>query len=127
MPGERQRLDKWLFFSRAVKSRTLAQKLIESGAVRVNAARTLSSDHRVGAGDVLTMTVGPRLLVWRILDPGNRRGPAAEAALLYEDLSPPPLPRAPDEALPFAQLAPGAGRPTKKDRRAIDGLLPGEE
>ena len=34
MPTERQRLDKWLFFSRAVKSRTLAQKLIESGVVR---------------------------------------------------------------------------------------------
>jgi ribosome-associated heat shock protein Hsp15 len=127
MPGERQRLDKWLFFSRAVKSRTLAQKLIESGAVRVNAERTLSSDHRVGAGDVLTMTVGPRLLVWRIRDPGNRRGPAVEAALLYEDLSPPPLPRAPAGTLPFAHRAPGAGRPTKKDRRAIDGLLPDEE
>jgi ribosome-associated heat shock protein Hsp15 len=127
MPGERQRLDKWLFFSRAVKSRTLAQKLIESGAVRVNAERTLASDHRVGAGDVLTMTVGPRLLVWRIRDPGSRRGPAAEAALLYEDLSPPPLPRPPAAALPFARRTPGAGRPTKKDRRAIDGLLPDEE
>jgi ribosome-associated heat shock protein Hsp15 len=125
MPGERQRLDKWLFFSRAVKSRTLAQKLIESGAVRVNTARTLASDHRVGAGDVLTMTIGDRLLVWRILDPGARRGPAAEAARLYEDLSPPPLPRAPNGA--FAQRPPGAGRPTKKDRRAIDGLLPDEE
>ena len=88
MPGERQRLDKWLFFSRAVKSRTLAQKLIESGAVRVNAARTLSSDHRVGAGDVLTMTIHSRLLVWKVLDPGDRRGPPAEAQTLYEDLSP---------------------------------------
>jgi ribosome-associated heat shock protein Hsp15 len=125
MPGERQRLDRWLFFSRAVKSRTLAQKLIESGAVRVNAARMLASDHRVGAGDVLTMTIGTRLLVWRILDPGTHRGPAPEAARLYEDLSPPPLPRAANGA--FAQRPPGAGRPTKKDRRAIEGLLPDEE
>ena len=87
-PAGRQRLDKWLFFSRAVKSRTLAQKLIEAGAVRVNAQRTLAPDRQVGAGDVLTMTINRRLLVWRIRDPGNRRGPAAEAAALYEDLTP---------------------------------------
>jgi ribosome-associated heat shock protein Hsp15 len=84
----RQRLDKWLFFSRALKSRTLAQKLIETGALRVNAQRTQSPDRQVGPGDVLTMTINRRLLVWRIVDPGVRRGPAAEAATLYEDLTP---------------------------------------
>lgn len=91
--GARQRLDRWLFFSRAVKSRTLAQKLIESGAVRVNSERTLDSDRRIGAGDVLTMMLNDRLKVWRVLAAGERRGPAAEAATLYEDLSPAPLPR----------------------------------
>jgi ribosome-associated heat shock protein Hsp15 len=117
----RQRLDKWLFFSRAVKSRTLAQKLIETGAVRVNSERTLHTDHQVGAGDVLTMTVHSRLLVWKILDPGTRRGPPTEAQTLYEDMSPPPLPR--EQAPPmFGQRDVGAGRPTKKDRRDIDGL-----
>ncbi|HVX81961.1 MAG: RNA-binding S4 domain-containing protein [Devosia sp.] len=90
----KQRLDKWLFFSRAIKSRTLAQKLIESGAVRVNSVRVVESDHKVGAGDVLTMTVNRRLHVWRIRDAGTRRGPASEAASLYEDLSP-EVPRAP--------------------------------
>jgi ribosome-associated heat shock protein Hsp15 len=90
--GARQRLDRWLFFARAVKSRTLAQKLIEAGVVRVNAERTLRTDRQVGAGDVLTMTLGTRLVVWRILDPGARRGPATEAATLYEDLTP-DLPR----------------------------------
>ena len=119
---EKQRLDRWLFFSRAVKSRTLAQKLIETGAIRVNSERTLHTDHKVGAGDVLTMSVHGRLLVWRILDAGERRGPASEAATLYEDLSPPPLPRE-ERPLPHAEREPGAGRPTKKDRRAIDGLL----
>jgi ribosome-associated heat shock protein Hsp15 len=127
MPQERQRLDRWLFFSRAVKSRTLAQKLIESGVVRVNAERTLSSDQRVGPGDVLTMTVNRRLLVWRIRNAGSRRGPAPEAALLYEDISPPPLPRAPADAPPFGYRAPGAGRPTKKERRETDGLIPEDE
>lgn len=86
--GTRQRLDRWLFFSRAAKSRTLAQKLIEAGSVRVNAQRTLRTDHPVGPGDVLTMTLGRRLLVWRILAPGTRRGPATEAATLYDDLTP---------------------------------------
>ena len=120
-PAARQRLDKWLFFSRAVKSRTLAQKLIETGAVRINSERTVASDARVGPGDGLTMTVNHRLLVWRIRDAGTRRGPAPEAATLYEDLSPPPLPR---ETQPPALAArpPGAGRPTKKERRDIDRL-----
>jgi ribosome-associated heat shock protein Hsp15 len=124
MAGERQRLDKWLFFARAVKSRTLAQKLIETGAVRVNSERVTDSDHRVGAGDVLTMAVHRRLLVWKIADAGSRRGPAPEAAKLYEDLSPPALPRT--EVSPFeaavAPRAPGSGRPTKKERRDTDRL-----
>jgi ribosome-associated heat shock protein Hsp15 len=123
---EKQRLDKWLFFSRAVKSRTLAQKLIESGAIRVNSERTERTDYRVGPGDVLTMNVHSRLLVWRILDAGERRGPATEAAGLYEDISPPPLPHAP-KAPAHAEREPGSGRPTKKERREIDRLRDGEE
>jgi ribosome-associated heat shock protein Hsp15 len=122
MAEGRQRLDRWLFFSRAVKSRSLAQKLIETGAIRVNSERTIASDRRVGAGDVLTMTLHDRLLVWRILDPGSRRGPAPEAALLYEDLSPPPLPRS-SGPLPVALREPGAGRPTKKQRRETDRFI----
>lgn len=121
MVESKQRLDKWLFFSRAVKSRTLAQKVIAGGAVRVNAERTLSADTRVSPGDVLTMMIHERLMVWRILAPGERRGPASEAATLYEDLSPPPVPRA-ERPAPIALRDPGAGRPTKKDRRAIDRL-----
>ena len=122
----KQRLDKWLFFSRAVKSRTLAQKLIETGAVRVNSERTVHTDHQVGTGDVLTMTVHERLLVWKILDPGARRGPAPEAALLYEDLSPAPLPKA-DKTAPFIARDLGSGRPTKKDRRDTDRLRSDED
>ncbi len=122
---EKQRLDKWLFFSRAAKSRTLAQRLIEAGEVRVNSERTSRSDFRVGVGDVLTMTMHGQLRVWRIRAAGERRGPATEAQELYEDLSPPPVPRA--ELSPFeaaiAQRPPGAGRPTKKQRRDTDRLL----
>jgi ribosome-associated heat shock protein Hsp15 len=123
---EKQRLDKWLFFSRAVKSRTLAQKLIETGAIRVNSERTERSDHKVGAGDVLTMTIHDQLRVWRILDAGIRRGPAPEAQGLYEDLSPPPLPKAETPPL-FAHRQAGAGRPTKKERRDTDRLTDEDE
>lgn len=120
----RQRLDKWLFFARAVKSRTLAQKLIESGVVRVNSERTAATDQKVGPDDVLTMTVHTRLLVWRIIAIAARRGPASEAAGLYEDLSPPPLPHRDATSKPAAPALrrPGSGRPTKKERRETDSL-----
>lgn len=123
-PIRKERLDKFLFYSRALKSRTLAQKVIETGAVRVNSERTDRSDHKVGAGDVLTMSLHGRIVVWRILDCGTRRGPATEAQGLYEDLSPPALPKVElstyDAAI--AQRGEGAGRPTKKERRETDRL-----
>jgi ribosome-associated heat shock protein Hsp15 len=122
--NRKERLDKFLFYSRALKSRTLAQKVIETGAIRVNGDKTERSDHKVGAGDVLTMILHGRIVVWRIIDPGERRGPASEAQGLYEDLSPPALPR--QEMSPYdaaiAQRPEGAGRPTKKERREIDRL-----
>lgn len=124
-PLRKERLDRFLFFSRAVKSRTLAQKIIESGAIRVNSEKTERTDFKVGAGDVLTMALHNRIVVWRILDCGSRRGPASEAQGLYEDISPPPVPRA--ELSPYdaaiAERPVGAGRPTKKERRETDRLL----
>lgn len=84
----RQRLDKWLWHARIVKSRTLAQKLVQSGAVRVNSRRVTGSDYPVGPDMVLTLIVGRKLRVLRILGIGERRGPAAEAHLLYDDISP---------------------------------------
>jgi ribosome-associated heat shock protein Hsp15 len=122
---DKQRLDRFLFFSRAVKSRTLAQRLIETGAIRVNSERTIRTDYQVGPGDVLTMTIHDQLRVWRIRDPGTRRGPATEAVMLYEDLSPPPLPRQ-SAPPPFAARDPGSGRPEKKERRDTDKLRSGQ-
>lgn len=124
----KERLDRFLFFARAVKSRTLAQKIIESGAIRVNSDKTERTDLKVGAGDVLTMSLHNRIVVWRILDCGTRRGPASEAQRLYEDISPPPVPRAelsPYEAV-IAERPAGAGRPTKKERRETDRLRDGD-
>lgn len=124
MPAEgRQRIDKWLFFSRAVKSRSLAAKLVQMGRVRINGEKTSQAADSVKPGDVLTLTLERRILVYKVLLPGTRRGPAEEARLLYEDLSPPPAPR--DPTLPDA-LVPvrdaGSGRPTKRQRRQTDRL-----
>lgn len=117
--GERQRIDKWLFFARVVKSRSLAAKLAQAGRVRVNREKIDQASHMVRPGDVLTITLDRRVVVYRILEPGMRRGPAQEAQLLYEDLTP-AAPSGPAEtALPPLRER-GAGRPTKKERRALD-------
>lgn len=119
----RQRLDKWLFFARVVKSRTLGAKLAEAGRVRVNRGKAEQAAHMVKAGDVLTITLDRRVLVYRIVDTGLRRGPAPEAATLYEDLSPPKAAAEPETPAAVAVREPGSGRPTKKDRRELGRLL----
>ncbi|TCD13777.1 RNA-binding S4 domain-containing protein [Oricola cellulosilytica] len=123
MASERQRIDKWLFFARVVKSRTLAAKLVQGGKVRVNGEKIAQASQDVKPGDVLTVTLDRRIVVHRVVDCGERRGPAAEARTLYEDLSPPPPPRG-ESALDrvVAKREPGSGRPTKKERRALDRL-----
>jgi ribosome-associated heat shock protein Hsp15 len=72
---------------------------------------------------VLTITLERRILVYKVLDGGKRRGPAEEARTLYEDLSPPPTPKeaAPADAIPPLREA-GSGRPTKRERRETDKL-----
>jgi len=120
----RQRIDKWLFFSRAVKSRSLAAKLVVAGRVRINRDKAAQASDLVRAGDVLTITLERRIFVWKVLGIGSRRGPAEEARLLYEDISPPPAPKgeAVRDAIPALRDA-GSGRPTKKQRRETDRLL----
>lgn len=131
-PGDNRgklRIDKWLWHARFCKSRGLAGDLAASGAVRVNGARIAKAAHGVRPGDVLTFPQGRLIRVVRILGLGARRGPAAEARTLYDDLDPPPGPAAPGAA-PAPQPAmaepperePGAGRPTKRERRDIDAL-----
>ena len=84
----RQRIDRWLFFARAVKSRSLAAKLVQAGHVRLNRDKIDQPSHAVKPGDVLTIRFERRVVVWRVLSPGTRRGPAEEARTLYEDLTP---------------------------------------
>ena len=110
------RLDKWLWFARVVKSRTLAAKLVAEGHVRINAARVTTPAHQARPGDVLTIALERDVRVLKVVAEGARRGPYEEARLLYEDLTPPKPPR--EERLgEQPQREPGAGRPTGKERR----------
>ncbi len=90
--GERQRIDKWLFFARAVKTRSLAARLVQVGHVRVNRDKIDQPAHPVKPGDVLTIRLERRVLVWRVIGSGARRGPPGEARTLYEDIAPPGSP-----------------------------------
>lgn len=133
-PAAVQRIDQWLWFARIVKSRTLAHALIERGKVRLNRARLEKASQQVKAGDVITISLGPRVRVLEIKGIGPRRGPAAEASLLYAELteryevSKDPGVQLKDSTHPVPAAGPagrrpqGSGRPTKRDRRAIDRL-----
>ena len=117
-----QRLDKWLWYARLVKTRTLAAHLVSAGKVRINRERAGKPSRSIHVGDVITAAIHDRVRVLKVLATGTRRGPAAEAQSLYEDMSPPPA-GAPDNMVRLgmpARREKGAGRPTKRDRRRID-------
>ncbi len=121
-----QRLDKWLWFARVARTRTLAAALVTDGRVRLNRERVAKASQLVRAGDVVTVTVGPRVRVLEVVAPGARRGGAPEAQTLFKDLTPPPeTPTSPvPEPAPGGGSRPaGSGRPTKRDRRALDRLV----
>ncbi|GGA95611.1 RNA-binding protein S4 [Brucella endophytica] len=120
--GEKQRIDKWLFFARVVKSRSLAAKLAMGGRVRVNRDKIDQAAYPVKVGDVLTVTLERRILVYKVLATGHRRGPAEEARLLYEDISPQPEKSAAPQPTDLPVRDAGSGRPTKRERREIDRL-----
>jgi ribosome-associated heat shock protein Hsp15 len=118
------RIDKWLWQARFFRSRSLAQRLCAGGRVRLNGNRVTKAHVMVHPGDVLTFPMGPHVRVVRVTALGVRRGPAVEAATLYEDLMPPQSKKLDAGARPpiLAQRNSGAGRPTKTERRATDRL-----
>jgi len=121
-----QRVDQWLWFARIMKSRTLAQDLIARGKVRLNRTKIDKPSTLVKPGDVLTLVVGTAVRSLEVLAIGRRRGPAAEARLLFLDHTLPAVRSVVDTVssgvAPSAVRADGAGRPTKRDRRQIDKL-----
>lgn len=87
-----QRIDKWLWYARIFKSRSLAAKFVETGKIRVKSggqrAKLQKAAQPVRVGDILTFPHGNRIRVFEVKAPGKRRGPAIEAQELYNDLSP---------------------------------------
>jgi ribosome-associated heat shock protein Hsp15 len=83
---DRQRLDKWLWHARVVKARTSSAALIEAGHVRINGVREKSPGHSVKLGDVLTIGLDNSVRVLKVAGFSERRGDAAAARVLYEDL-----------------------------------------
>jgi ribosome-associated heat shock protein Hsp15 len=81
------RIDKWLWHARFYKTRPLAQAAAASGRLRLNGQRVEKASTGVGAGDVLTVVHGNKILAVRVCAIGARRGPAEEARLLYEILT----------------------------------------
>lgn len=122
---DRQRIDKWLWHARVVRTRSQAAALAAAGHVRVNGQRIDAPSRAVRTGDVVTVALDRGVRVLKVMAFAQRRGSADEARALCEMLEP----RRPAEqppALPSGLRAAGAGRPTKRDRRAIERLR-GEE
>ena len=80
------RVDRFLFFIRLVKSRTLAQGLIETGHVRIDGRRVRKSSDEVRVGSVIALPLCGQVRVLKVLALPPRRGPAAEARACYDEL-----------------------------------------
>ncbi|WP_299358250.1 RNA-binding S4 domain-containing protein [uncultured Paracoccus sp.] len=85
--AEAIRLDRWLYHARVFKTRTLAVERICKGGVRLNGRPCQKPGQSVRPGDVVTAAVPGGVRVLRVRAPGERRGPAAEAQLLFDDLT----------------------------------------
>ena len=120
----RVRLDKWLWAARFYKTRSLAAEAIAGGKVQVNGERVKRAKP-LQAGDEIRIRQGPYEHQVVVRGLAERRGPASDAARLYEEK---PASRAAREAMALklkslhAAFVPERGRPTKKDRREIEKL-----
>ncbi len=118
---DRQRIDKWLWHARVVRTRSAAAELVTSGLVRLNRERVTAPSRLVRVQDVITIALDRQVRIMKVVNFAERRGGAEDGRVLYDDLTPPPPPR--DESPQVAAREAGSGRPTKRDRRAIDRLL----
>jgi ribosome-associated heat shock protein Hsp15 len=124
-PGAgRERLDKWLWAARFFKTRALAAEAVERGKVLVHGARA-KPGKALGPGEEVRFRHGPFEHVLLVRGVSARRGPAREAALLYEE-TPASIAARAVIAAHLRNMSAGrieGGRPTKKDRRDIDRVL----
>jgi len=82
----RQRIDRWLWHARLVRTRTAAAAVAGAGFVRVNGARIDAPGRMVRTGDVITVALDRGVRVVKVIGFVERRGPARGAVALYEDL-----------------------------------------
>jgi ribosome-associated heat shock protein Hsp15 len=120
----RVRIDKWLWAARFFKTRSLAAAAIEGGKVQVNGERVKRA-RPLQIGDEVRIRLGPYEHQLVVRELSDRRGPAPQAAALYEEKEASKVAR---QALALqlksvhAIFGPERGRPTKKDRREIEKL-----
>jgi ribosome-associated heat shock protein Hsp15 len=121
---ESVRIDRWLCAARVYKSRTQATQACVGGLVKVNDDH-VKPHYGVRVGDRVRAQTerGPRILQIKAL--AEKRASAALAGELFDDHSPPPEVRAKRPRMP--QRDPGAGRPTKRERRELDRFRSGED
>jgi ribosome-associated heat shock protein Hsp15 len=121
---DKVRLDKWLWAARFFKTRALAAEAVEGGKVQVNGDRPKRA-RLLQVGDELRIRLGPYEHVVTVRALSDRRGPATQAAGLYQETD---ASRNAREALAVqlkslhSLFGPERGRPTKKDRREIERL-----
>jgi ribosome-associated heat shock protein Hsp15 len=116
------RLDKWLWAARLAKTRGLAAEAVKGGRVELNGQRVKPSKE-VRAGDEIQVTTGPYRRVVIVRAVAERRGPAKEAQLLYEETAQSIAARerlAAERRLTAGPASQPGGRPTKRDRRRLD-------
>ncbi len=114
------RVDKWLWAARVFKTRSLAGAACDGGKVDIN-DEAAKPARRVRAGDLVRVTLPRgRRRILKVAAVDDRRGSAEIAKALFEDLTPPEPPRLRQARPPWRE--PGAGRPTKRQRRDIQRL-----
>jgi ribosome-associated heat shock protein Hsp15 len=121
---DRIRIDKWLWAARFFKTRSLAGEAVGGGRVHLNGVRAKPAKG-VAVGDRLEVTVGQ--VQWDLVVRGlsDKRGPAKDAVLLYEETPESQVRRAKEADERRMIRVPGIDlgeRPTKRDRRRIDHL-----
>jgi ribosome-associated heat shock protein Hsp15 len=117
------RLDSWIWAVRLVKTRSAATAMVRAGHVRLNGDRAKAAAP-VKPGDEVRLRTGDVARIVIVREVFAKRVGAPQAATAYDDLTPAPAP--PEERVLIATRDRGAGRPTKRDRRAIERLNRGE-
>jgi len=119
--SEPVRIDRWLWAARLAKTRALAVEALKGGRVAIN-GQSAKPSKDVRPGDRVEVSFGPVRVSVIVRATAVRRGPAAEAALLYEETeeSREARERYKEERRAARQIAPEGGRPTKRDRRRLE-------